>query len=202
MTKHHAHVSDDRLIDLCLEAFGRGDACVAPTASEQQHLADCAACEGRRSRLLDLLTETSDVVAAQADAYFTADRLAKQRAHVLERLEHEARHGRVITFPAAHGSGPAFRVRPGMRWIAGAAAAGLLIGVIADQVAHRVPARQAPGAIVVATDAHAEALQLVAVPLSDEEFLGRMELAVEGTAGSALRPLDDLTPRVWEVAAR
>jgi len=29
-----------------------------------------------------------------------------------------------------------------------------------------------------------------------------MEMAVEGTAGSALRPLDDLTPRVWEVAAR
>jgi hypothetical protein len=200
--KHHAHVSDDRLIDFCLEAFGRGDACAAPTAAEQQHLTHCAACEARRSRLADLLTETCDVVAAQADAYFTADRLAKQRARVLERLEHEARHGRVITFPAAHGSAPAFRARPGLRWIAGAAAAGLLIGVVADHVAHRLPARQTPSANVVATDARPETLQLVAAPLSDEEFLGRMELAVEGTAGPALRPLDDLTPRVWEVAAQ
>lgn len=193
MTTHQTHVPDDRLIDLCLEA--------APLAAEAQHLADCAACGERRSRLAGLLTEAGDVVAAQADAYFTDDRLARQRAHILERLEHEARHGRVITFPAAHAGTPAFRARPGMRWIAGAAAAGLLIGFVADHLAHRMPARPAPSAIV-AVDTQPDTLQLVAAPLSEEEFLGRMELAMEGTAGTALRPLDDLTPRVWEVAAQ
>ena len=193
MTKHHAHVSDDRLVDLCLDN--------SPLVAEAAHLADCPACEARRSRLAALLTEARDVMAAQADTYFTVDRLAKQRAHILERLEHEARHGRVITFPAAHGSTPAFRARPGMRWIASAAAAGLFIGFVADHMAHRVPAGQIRSAII-ATDGRPQTLQLVVAPLSEEEFLGRMELAVEGTAGTALRPLDDLTPRVWEVAAQ
>jgi hypothetical protein len=38
--------------------------------------------------------------------------------------------------------------------------------------------------------------------MTEEEFLGRLEVAIEGTGGSALRPLDDLTPLVWEVAAQ
>jgi hypothetical protein len=194
MTKHQTHVPDDRLIDLCLED--------QPLPVEEQHLAGCPACEARRSSLRSLLTETSDVVTAQADAYFTADRLAKQRTRILERLEHEVRHSRVIAFPAAHTSAPVFRVRPGMRWLAGAAAAGLLIGFVADHVAHRVPARSALPSVIGAVDVRDDTLHLVAAPLSEEEFLGLMELAVEGTAGSALRPLDDLTPRVWEVAVQ
>ena len=147
-----------------------------------------------------LLAEVGDVVAAQADVHFTDDRLARQRAHILERLDHEAWHGRVITFPAAYAHAPALRVRPGIRWIAAAAAAGLLIGFVAEHVAHRT--RPVQPAALAAADARPDTLQLVAAPLSEEEFLGRMEMAVEGTAGSALQPLDDLTPRVWEVAAQ
>lgn len=192
MTMGQMHLSDDRLIDVCLEDQPRG--------AEAQHLADCPECEERRVRLAGLLDEVRDVAAAQADAYFTPDRLARQRAHVLERLDHEARHGRVISFPAAHAHAPALRARPGMRWIAGAAAAGLLIGFIAEHAAHWVPGWPPQPAAMATVDATTETLHLVAVPLSEEEFLGRMEMAVEGTAGSALRPLDDLTPRVWEVA--
>lgn len=192
MTMHQPHLSDDRLIDVCLDD--------GSLAAEAAHLAGCPACEERRARLLLLLAEVREVATAQADAFFTPDRLDKQRAHVLERLEHEARHGRVISFPAAHGHAPALRARPGIRWVAAAAAAGLLIGFVAEHVAHRVPGRSgAPPAIA---DATADALQFAVVPLSEEEFLGRIELAVEGTAGSALRPLDDLTPRVWEVTAQ
>jgi hypothetical protein len=29
-----------------------------------------------------------------------------------------------------------------------------------------------------------------------------LEVAIEGTSGASLRPLDDLTPLVWEVAAK
>jgi hypothetical protein len=194
MTMAQIHLPDDRLIDVCLEG--------EPLDAEAQHLADCAACEERRVRLAGLLEEVCDVAAAQADAYFTPDRLARQRAHVLERLEHEARHGRVISFPAAHAHAPALRARPGRRWIAGAAAAGLLIGFVAEHVAHRVPGGPSQPAALVAADAGPGTLQFMAVPLTEEEFLGRMEMAVEGTAGSALRPLDDLTPRVWEAAAQ
>ena len=195
MTMRQPHLSDDQLIDVCLDE--------GSLAAEAEHLAGCPACEERRARLLRLLAEVREVAAAQADAFFTPDRLDKQRAHVLERLEHEARHGRVISFPAAHGHAPALRARPGMRWVAAAAAAGLLIGFVAEHVAHRAPGRSAaPPAMAAATDAQADALQFLVAPLSEEEFLGRIEMAVEGTAGSALRPLDDLTPRVWEVTAQ
>jgi len=155
------------------------------------HLSDDAA---------GLMAEVGEVVAAQADVHFTDDRLERQRAHILERLEHEARHGRVISFPAAPTHAPASRTRPRVRWVAVAAAAGLLIGFLSEHVAHR--ARPVQPSAIAAVDTGAETLQLVAAPLSEEEFLGRMEMAVEGTAGSALRPLDDLTPRVWEVAAQ
>ena len=194
MTKSQPHLSDDRLIDVCLDS--------ASLAQEAPHLAECPACEARRVRLSGLLAEVIAVTVAPADAYFTTDRLARQRVHVLERLDHEARHGRVIAFPAAHGHAPALRVRPGMRWVAAAAAAGLLIGFVAEHVAHRVPGRPASPPAIADADGAPDTLQFVVAPLSDEEFLGRMEMAVEGTAGSALRPLDDLTPRVWEVAAQ
>ena len=65
------------------------------------------------------------VTTAEADAAFSDERLAKQRARILQRLEQEGRPGRVITFPAAHTQRPPLRARPGMRWVAGAAAAGL-----------------------------------------------------------------------------
>lgn len=204
MTMQQTHLSDDRLLDVCLDgASGGGGAAVAPTESEEQHLRSCAACEERRMRLALLLAEVREVAAAQADAYFTPDRLARQRARVLQRIEHEARHGQVITFPAAHAHAPSFRSRPGMRWIAGAAAAGLFIGLAAEHLAHWMPSRASqPAAIAGAVDAPPDALQLVAAPLSEDEFLGRIEIAAEGTTGAALRPLDDLTPRVWEVAAQ
>jgi hypothetical protein len=55
---------------------------------------------------------------------------------------------------------------------------------------------------VGASPAAAAFQQVVSTTLSEEEFLGRLEVAIEGTGGSALRPLDDLTPLVWEVAAQ
>lgn len=191
MTMRQHHLSDDRLIDVYLDG--------ASLAAEQQHLASCPACEARRTRLARLLTDVADVVAAQADAVFTAERLAQQRARILQRIEQEARHGRVISFPASHGHASSLRARPGMRWIAGAAAAGLIIGLVGGHLAHQLPRG---GRIITTGEPAAETLQLVAAPLSEEEFLGRIEMAVESIAGSSLRPLDDLTPRVWEVAAQ
>lgn len=190
------HLSDDRLIDVCLD--GRW------LPAEQQHLASCPACEARRARLAGLLTDVSEVAAAQADAMFTPERLAKQRTRILQRVDQDARSGRVITFPASHPHAPSLRARPGMRWVAGAAAAGLLIGLVAGQVAHWLPGggSLAPAPATIAVVPQAEAVQFAAAPLSEEEFLGQIEMAVEGTAGTVLRPLDDLTPLVWEVAAQ
>ena len=68
----HPHLSDDRLIDVCLDH--------APAATERQHLAACGVCEERRANLARLLNETSTAAVAEADAVFTDDRLARQRA--------------------------------------------------------------------------------------------------------------------------
>ena len=193
----HPHLSDDRLIDVCLDH--------APAATEQQHLATCGVCAERRANLARLLNETSTVAVAEADAVFTDERLARQRAQILKRVEQESRQGRLISFPAGHTSSPSLlRARPAARWIAGAAAAGLFIGLLAGHLTHDFTAgRVMPSSLAPSRAASSAAsFQAVSTSMSEEEFLGRLEIAIEGTGSSALRPLDDLTPLVWEVAAQ
>jgi anti-sigma factor RsiW len=190
----YPHLSDDRLIDVCLHQ--------AAAAKEQQHLASCGVCEERRANLARMLTEVSDVAVAEADTLFTQERLDRQRAHILQRVDQESGHGRLISFPASQGSSPTLlRARPAARWIAGAAAAGLFIGLLAGHLTHDFTAgRVLPSRAVIAPSALT--FQAVSTTMSEEEFLGRLEIAIEGTGGTALRPLDDLTPLVWEVAAQ
>ena len=88
-----------------------------------------------------------------------------------------------------------------MRWIAGAAAAGLVIGLLAGHLAHDLPTAGSSLASQAGGPPEAAVLQAVSATVSDEEFLGRLELAIDGAGGSALRPLHELTPLVWEVAA-
>ena len=191
----HPHLFDDRLIEVCLDR--------APAAIEQQHLEGCGVCRERRANLARLLADVSDVASAEADAVFTAERLGRQHARILQRVEQEGRPGRVISFPAGHEQGPTtLRARLGTRWIAGAAAAGLVIGLLAGHLAHDLPPGVAPPRPQDGGPPAAAILQTVSATISEEEFLGHLELAIEGPNGFALRPLDDLTPLVWEVAAR
>ena len=199
MIMGHGHLSEERLIEVCLES--------APESREREHLEICVECGHRRAEIARLLTDLRDAAVADADAAFPAERLARQQARILQQLEHEGRPARIIAFPA-HGAEPSvLRTRPAMRWIAGAAAAGLVIGLLAGHLAHDFsitrPAFRSQRAVVAARQAPAApTLRAVATTISEEEFLGQLELAIEGTGGTALRPLDDLTPRVWEVTAR
>lgn len=153
-----------------------------------------------------LLAEYSESVTAEADAAFPAERLARQQSRILQRLEQEGRPGRVIAFPAGHAHEPStLRARPGMRWIAGAAAAGLVIGLVAGHLTHDFPTRgtvRGPQVVASRPEPGAPALRAVSTTLSEEEFLGQLEMAIEGTRSASLQPLDELTPRVWEIAAR
>jgi hypothetical protein len=197
MTMTHSHLPDDRLVEVCLDR--------QPEPLERQHLEVCGECEQRRMQLARLLADVAGVAQAGADAAFPPERLARQRARILERIEREGRAGRVIAFPA--GNGPdvsAPRARPGVRWIAGAAAAGLLIGLVAGSLVDELTRAQGPASQTVAIRGAAETgpLRAVSTTLSEEEFLGQLELAIEGSGSMALRPLDDMTPLVWEVTAR
>src|SRR4051794_41208053 len=67
---------------------------------------------------------------AETDDAFPAERLRVQQQQILRRLEHVHRSARVITFPSREvsaGSRTVAHLTP--RWLAGAAAAGLFIGV-------------------------------------------------------------------------
>lgn len=190
-----SHLSDDRLMEVCIDRV--------PDPRERRHLESCPDCETRRADIALMLADVTDAAAVETDAAFSAERLARQQARILHRLEHDGRPGRVIAFPAGHGQeSTALHTRPGMRWVAAAAAAGLVIGLAAGHLAHDFSLTRVIPSQASRPAAEVQTLRAVSTGLSEEEFLGQLEMAIEGSGSAALRPLDDLTPRVWEVSAR
>ena len=198
-----SHLSDDRLIEMCMLEEA--------SSAEQQHLSACARCDARRVRLQCLLDDVSDAAAVEADAAFPPDRLARQQARILAHLQHEGRPARVIAFPNGHGhqEPTVLRTRPGSRWIAAAAVAGLVVGLIAGRFGHDYSlGRPGAASVIVARTAEQPefrsaagvgTIREVTVSISEEEFLNQLEMAVDGPAAAALQPLDDLTPRAWDI---
>ena len=116
-----ADLWSDRLTSAHPDGRGRrGDA----------HLQTCAECRQRFAAFSNWLEALRTDAVAEADEVLSAERLATQRAQIarrLEALEHPT-PARVLSFPRF--AGPTARAADGpRRWIAGAAAAGLLIGV-------------------------------------------------------------------------
>jgi hypothetical protein len=185
----HPHLSDDRLIELCFD--------LDVTESDRTHLIGCDACQSRRSNLAETLDEVGTVMTQEADEAFPADRLARQRARILQRVDQDGRPGRVIVFPAGHTQeAPPRRVRPA-RWgaVAAAVAASFLVGLLAEHLAHDIPgSRQSMPALAQASVPSTQARATI----SDDELLGQVELAASGVGPAALRPLDALTPRAWD----
>jgi hypothetical protein len=191
--KHPAHLSDDRLVEVCLD--------VATTTDEAAHLTSCEQCMSRRSRLELMLREVGDAAVADSDAVFSDDRLASQRSRILQRIEQDGRPARVIAFPAVRLADlRPLRARPVGRWIAGAAAAGLAVGLIAGHLAHDLrkidgPARSQTMRSATGTHATAPGFRAVSASVNDDEFIGEIESALEGPQLAVLRPLNELTPR-------
>ena len=186
-----SHLSDDRLIELCMLD--------APALAEQQHLSACARCDARRVGLQRLLDDALSAVDTGTEA------------RILAHLQHEGRPGRLIAFPAGHAphESSVSRTRPGSRWIAAAAVAGLVVGLIAGRFGHDYSfGRPGPARVIIARTAEqpelratasTAAIREVTASISDEEFLNQIEIAIDAPAAAALQPLDDLTPRAWEV---
>jgi hypothetical protein len=118
------HLSDRALVDVCM------------TGERPAHMDRCDICAERAvgfGRWLDDVRALGD---ADVDAVFPAERLAAQQAQIMRRLEQLDQPARVIAFPrhlrldgqAEHGR----RVSAG--WVAVAAAAGLVLGVVGSQV--------------------------------------------------------------------
>jgi hypothetical protein len=175
------------------------------TPSAQAHLERCDACAARLGELRDIMsTEREDAIAA-ADEAFPESRLREQRVSILARLEQATAGSRVLHFPTfpATRSWMTQRNRPAMRWLAGAAAAGLLVGLGAGQAVftgHQLrfhstatpstSANRAPASWRTAGTADAPHIERLA-PGSEEAFLSDMELVLNKRRNAALRALDE-----------
>jgi len=100
----------------------------------------------------------------------------------------------VISFPAAFGRVTPPSAANGTRWVAAAAAAGLIVGLLGGHLTHDL--RVQPGSVIPT------AARAAIVPLTqpaEDDLLDQVEVAFEGRGPSALRPLDALTPVAWDV---
>ena len=192
------HISDDRLIDICLTAPVQRDGQAAP--GERAHLALCARCETRRVEIVGILAELDEAATSEAGAVFPDSRLERQHARILQRVDDDGRPGRVVAFPAHQSTAFLMRSRPRVRWAAAGAAAAFIAGVLTGQwTPNFTRAIDATPTQIVANDADQVPLLAVPTTFSEEEFLGQIEESASRNGPAALRPLDAMTPRAWDV---
>jgi hypothetical protein len=210
------HLDDERLYE-CYVAGQTGDA-LDPVAAD--HLADCVSCQGRYAELASFAGALRTEADAEIDALFPADALLAQQTQIARRIEHLGHAARVISFPhhqaSAAGGKHTWGVAP--RWLAVAAAAGLVIGVGVGSIGlgrisqslsiphgHTIfssaPAR--PAAVVPVSMPATSAPPAASDPKDadrSDEFLQELEFALERPRTRELRALDELTPHVREVS--
>jgi hypothetical protein len=130
------HLSDDALV----AAWYAGD--------HPSHLDECALCADRALEMSRWLEQTRELGVSEADAAFPAERLAAQQSQILARLEQLDRPSKLLSFPRTVVTAPAgaqltpAEHRVSSRWIAAAAAAGLVLGVLADRISLWQPTPQ------------------------------------------------------------
>jgi hypothetical protein len=198
------HLGDDQMIAVAVGADSR----LRHRDEALAHLHSCIECTGRYDQLTRELAELRGDAHAEADAVFTPARLEAQRAQILARLEYAGHPARVIKFPARGNQSLAiFTGTQVRRWIAAAAAAGLIIGIAAGRMLDFRPAPEQPSvrATVTAPPAAAprvrDAERPVAKPApDDDEILSNLDRPLYLQPVSELEALDAMTPRPRAVA--
>jgi hypothetical protein len=173
-------------------------------ARDESHVQGCVQCRARYDAFADWLSDARGEAIGEADDIFSADRLAAQQAQILRRLETLGRPARVIAFPRFSGSAALDRRGP-QRWIAAAAAAGLIVGLGAGELLDirrsmrgGVGAQRTGQVLSPVGQAARGALQPVALS-SDDAFLYDVDATSTSPRVEALQALDALTPRVRDV---
>ena len=209
------HLPDTRLLELLVPpADGVANGGSNPNAPNT-HLSTCTSCARRLAELRAFLDSLAEQSAADFDATFSPQHLARQRASILHRLERATRPHqpvRVLRFPAA--ARPALaRVHAARRWLGAAAATGLLAGVGIGQFVHlhpgSSPAVEPVPTSVASTTVLREDLGPPPVPggpvrleTDDDAFMDQVESVLVDLQIQELSTLDALTPRVRDVALR
>jgi hypothetical protein len=171
-----------------------------PHGGSHPHVAGCGECRAEYDALAHVLLAARDA-SDEADEHFTPDRLAAQQAHILRRLENAERPARVLPFPPSSRPFPHARTSA-RRWIAAAAAAGLLTGIVAGRALEfGNPWYTGPGTQTLAsTRNRPPVLATGTTSVNDERLLGEIEAALVEPRVDELRALDALTPRVREAS--
>jgi hypothetical protein len=194
----HRHLDDAALAAIWTDcALGSGPVL-------HPHFQECAPCRTRFDAFSGWLEGLRIEATAEASDVFTAERLATQQAQIFRRIEAAERPARVIAFPRF--SQPlTSRSSGATRWIAAAAAAGLIVGVGVGQMMdfrHAVGprpitstvARQLPPAV----ERPVPAVRTVSTSGQDEVFLSELDASLSRPSVPELRALDDFTPRAGE----
>ena len=195
----NGHLDDSALVALWTDASLSGKPMSHP------HLDGCASCRQRSADLSTWLEEVRVGSISEADEHFSRDRLAAQHAQIFRRLEAAERPARVIAFPR-FAQPLTSRSSHASRWIAAAAAAGLIVGVGVGQLMdlrHSLttpPARanQARLAANANTGTHAGPMQAANGTGRDEVFLSELDASLTGAQVPELRALDEFTPRAGD----
>ena len=196
----NSHLDDQALASIWT------DCSIDGTPAAHPHLQTCASCRGRFTEFSSWMEDLRVDAAAEADQVFPPDRLVAQRAQILRRIEAAERPARVIAFPKF--SRPlSSRSSHASRWIAAAAAAGLLVGVGVGQMMDLRHAAARPAdavetrvAVVPPRPARAESpIQTVSTTRGDEAFLSELDASLSRPSVPELRALDDLTPHAGEL---
>ena len=177
------------------------DAIVA--GERPQHLDRCDICAERAVALARWMDELQADAADMADDIFTPERLQAQQQQVMRRLEQLDQPARVIAFPAASRAdlnGSSGR-RVAASWVAVAAAAGLVIGVIGGQVSARLSRPVAPVPVTAAVTPSVDAT------LASDTTTGPVDSSVldnpyESLDVPSLVALNDMMPRVTQTVKR
>ena len=195
------HLDDAALVAIWTRTAAAGRTSDGGTALADPHVATCAECRVRFDALASWMEEIRSDARLESDDAFPPERLAAQQAAIFRRIEASERPARVIAFPK-YPVGGVTRSAPVRRWVAAAAAAGLLVGVGVGQL---MDFRHSfgPRGFAPIQQTRAEPVRAVTpvnTSISEEALLLELEAAATPHY-EALRAFETMTPRAADVLA-
>ena len=194
----NAHLDDDDCADVwsARQALGTAES----DRPAESHLRTCTDCRARYTAFTTWIDGMRTEAHAEADEFFTRERLTTQQTQIFRRLESLEHPARIIAFPRF--TRPV-SVQPGgrRRWIAAAAAVGLITGIGLGQLfelsRHRQPETMAHTRIASPlNDPSPRTMQPVSTANSDDEtFLYEPEVtSSQARVPDSLQYLNAITP--------
>ncbi len=190
------HLDENALTEIWTAATATGE------PASHAHLSACATCRARYASFTAWLDRMRDDARTEADDAFPKERLAMQHVQVMRRLEALERPARVIAFPR-FGRPVTSTQGNAQRWVAAAAAAGLVIGLAAGQFVDIRRTFSPRGAQPQNTHARLDTTRevpggtTVAAPgssVSDEALFFGPDTTPNIVPISTLQPMDAITP--------